>query len=117
MVHRLGIDRLFLSVKPDEVRSILVRLADDLDTDLTRKRIEAFCAELPDEGSEDDPLLEAEVIHEGRPVPLVFEYVRDSESGDELMILGPPPVVEQIQQRVSSLHGEGSLRLIPAERE
>jgi hypothetical protein len=114
MVHRLGLDRLFVGLEPDEVRSILVRLADDLDTDLTVARAEAFCAELLDEESEDDPLLEAEVQYEGRTVPLVFEYIRDSEVGAELMVLGPPPVVRQVQQQIASLGGSASLRLIPA---
>ena len=58
MVYRLGLDRLFVSAQPDEVRSILVRLARDLDTDLTAARTETFCA--------------------------------------ELMVLGPPPVVQQV---------------------
>jgi hypothetical protein len=64
--------------------------------------------------SEDDPLLEAEVQYEGSAVPLVFEYIRDSEVGAELMVLGPPPVVQQVQQSITSLGGSASLRLIPA---
>ena len=41
MVYRLGLDRLFVSAQPDEVRSILVRLARDLDTDLTAARTDS----------------------------------------------------------------------------
>ena len=67
-----------------------------------------------DEQSEDDPLLEAEVQYEGSAVPLVFEYIRDSEAGAELMVLGPPPVVQQVQRSITSLGGSASLRLIPA---
>jgi hypothetical protein len=114
VVHRLGLDRLFVALNPDEVQSILVRLAADLDTDLTAARVRAFCAELVDEDPEDDPLLDVEVQYDGRTVPLVFEYVRDSEAGAELMILGPPPVVQQVQRRLEAICGSGSLRLIPA---
>ena len=114
MVHRLGLDRLFVTLKPEEVQSILVRLAADLDSDLTAARARAFCAEFRDSESEDDPLLEIEIQHEGRTVPLVFEYIRDSDAGAELMVLGPPPVVEHVQRRITSLYGRASVRLIPA---
>lgn len=114
MIHLLGLDRLFVAVKPDEVRPILDCLADGLDTDLTAGRADAFCAELLDDEWEDDPLLEIEVQYEGRGVPLVLEYIRDSDDGPELMVLGPPPVVEQVQRQVASLRGSASLRLIPA---
>jgi hypothetical protein len=93
VVHRLGLDRLFVALKPDEVRALLLRLADDLATDLTAARVEGFCAELLDDDSEDDPLLEAEA---------------------ELMVLGPPPVVEQVQRQIESFCASASLRLIPA---
>ncbi len=115
MVHRLGLDRLFVGAAPDEVRSILKRLADDLDTDLTAARAEAFCAELLDEESEDDPLLDVEVQYQGRAVPLVFEYIRDSDDGSELMVLGPPPVVQRVQTLIASLVGSARLRLVRAE--
>jgi hypothetical protein len=114
VVHRLGLDRLFVDLQPDEVRATLVRLADEMETDLTAARVEAFCAELSDEGREDDPLLEAEVAYLDRSVPLVFEYVRDSEVGAELMVLGPPPVVQEVQRLVASLWRNATLRLIPA---
>jgi len=114
VVHRLGLDRLFAALGPDEVRSILVRLAEALDTDLTAPRVEAFHAELLDEESWDDPILDAEVQYEGQTVPLVFEYVRDSEAGAELMVLGPPPVVQQVQSEIASMFGSAGLRLIPA---
>ena len=114
MIYLLGLDRLFVGAQPDEVRSILVRVARDLDTDLTAARTETFCSELLDEESEDDPLLEAEVQYEGSAVPLVFEYIRDSEVGAELMVLGPPPVVQQVQRLIASGWGSASLRLIPA---
>lgn len=114
VVHRLGLDRLFVALKPDEVRALLLRLADDLATDLTAARVEGFCAELLEGDSEDDPLLETEVQYEDLTVPLVFEYIRDSEAGAELMVLGPPPVVQEVQRQITSLCGSASLRLIPA---
>lgn len=114
MIHRLGLDRLFVALGPEEVQSILVRLAADLDTDLTAARARAFCAEFRDAESDDDPLLETEVQYEGHTVPLVFEYIRDPEAGAELMVLGPPPVVELVQHRIKSLSGSASVRLIPA---
>jgi hypothetical protein len=114
VVHRLGLDRLFVALKPDEVRALLLRLADDLATDLTAARVEGFCAELLDDDSEDDPLLETEVQYEDRTVPLVFEYIKDSEAEAELMVLGPPPVVEQVQRQIESFCASASLRLIPA---
>ena len=116
VVHRLGLDRLFVALKPDEVQSILVRLAVDLETDLTATRAKAFYMDLLDEESEDDPLLEAEVYYDGRTVPVVFEYVRDPEAGAELMVLGPPPVVQQVRRLITSLYRSASLRLVPATR-
>ncbi len=114
MVHRLGLDRLFVALEPEQVQAFLVRLAVDLDTDLTAARAKAFCAEIVDSESEDDPILEAEVQYEGSTVPLVFEYIRDSDAGDELMVLGPPPVVAHVQRQITSLGGGANPRLIPA---
>jgi hypothetical protein len=114
VVHQLGLDRLFVALRPEEVQALLLRLAVDLDTDLTAARVRAFCAEFLDATSDDDPLLETEVQYEGGTVPLVFEYIRDSEAGAELMVLGPPPVVEQVQRQITSLRGSASLRLIPS---
>lgn len=114
VVHRLGLDRLFVALRPDEVRATLVRLAGEMETDLTAARIEAFCAELSDEGWEDDPLLETEVGYEDRSVPLVFEYISESEVGAELMVLGPPPVVQQVLRLITSLWPNTTRRLISA---
>jgi hypothetical protein len=114
VVHRLGLDRLFVALKPGEVASVLVGLADRLGIDLTPGRINRFCAELLDEESEDDPLLEGTVQYEGQTVPLVFEYIRDWEAADELMILGPPPVVQDVQRVIALLSPTAGLRLIEA---
>ncbi len=113
MVHRLGLDRLFVQAEPGEVQSILTDLARYLDSDLTARRIAAFSAEVATH-ADDDPLLEAEVQYEGRAVPLVFEYIKDPESADELMVLGPPPVVLQVEERLALWLGSSRLRLVRA---
>jgi len=113
MVHRLGLDRLFVQAEPGEVQSILTELARYLDSNLTARRIAAFSAELA-RHADDDPLLEAEVQYEGRAVPLVFEYIKDPDAAYELMVLGPPPIVRQVEQQLASRLGSSRLRLVRA---
>jgi hypothetical protein len=114
VVHRLGLDRLFVALAPEEVESVLVRLSGRPEITVSAAQVARFCAELRHDEADDDPLLEADIRYEGHIVPLVFEYIRDYEAEDELMVLGPPPVVQDVHRQIESLYPTARVRLVPA---
>jgi hypothetical protein len=114
VLHRLGLDRLFVALAPEEVESVLARLAGRPEVTVSAGQVERFCAELRHGEEQDDPLLEADILYEGHVVPLVLEYIREGETQDELMVLGPPPVVEDVRRQIASLYPTARVRLVPA---
>lgn len=110
---RIGLDRLLAELTPDQVRSLLLRLAGELETDLTAERVEAFYDEMTELSDDDDALLEGAVEDEGQTVPLLLEFFKNATTADELLVVAPPRIVAHVQREIESLVASPKVRVIP----
>ena len=108
---RIGLDRLLAELTPEQVRSLLLRLADELETDLTAERVEQFHREMTELAVDDDALLEGAVEDEGQTVPLLLEFFKNA-AADELLVVAPPGIVALVLREIESLVEEPRVRVI-----
>jgi hypothetical protein len=109
----IGLDRLLAALTPEQARSLLLRLAQDLETDLTPEGVDDFYDEMIALEVDDDALLEVTVREERREIPVLVEYFRHDHGEDELLLVAPPRIVAQVQGAIAHLAPDARVKVIP----
>ena len=98
---------------PEEARSLLLRLAEDFETDLTAEGVDDFYDEIIALEVDDDALLEVTIRDERREVPVLVEFFRHDGDADELLLVVPPRIVSQVQGTIASVAPDAEVKVIP----
>jgi len=112
--HRVGLDRLFVQLSTDQLRTVLPRLMATLGLELTPERAVEFhrgCTQLE---NDDDLLLELTATHHGQRLPLVLDFFRNENAPDELLVMGPAAIVGLARKELEVMVEPPMMRLIPA---
>jgi hypothetical protein len=109
----IGLDRLLAVLTPEQARSLLLRLTEDFESDLTPEGVDDFYDEMIALEIDDDALLEV-TIREGRQeVPVLVEFFRHEDADDELLLVAPPRIVSQVQGAIAHLAPDAKVKVIP----
>ena len=109
----IGLDRLLAVLTPEQARSLLLRLAEDFETDLTAEGVDDFYDEIIALEVDDDALLEVTIRDERREVPVLVEFFRHDGDADELLLVAPPRIVSQVQGTIASVAPDAEVKVIP----
>ena len=109
----IGLDRLLAELTPEQARTVLLRLAEDFETDLTAESVDDFYDEILALEVDDDALLEVTVQEGGKEIPLLVEFFRHETGADELLVVAPPRLVGQVRQLIEALAPAAKLSVIP----
>jgi hypothetical protein len=115
MTVRTVLDRLLAELEPEDVRSLLLRLRAELETDLTADGVDDFYREMTELPPDEDALLDAEIDDQGQRVPVLFEFFRHVDEADELLVVATPAIVAHVQGEIERLVATPKLRVIHGE--
>jgi hypothetical protein len=109
----IGLDRLLAELTPEQARSVLLRLAEELDTDLTPEGVDDFYDEMIALEVDDDALLDVTVREQRQEIPLLVEFFRHDTGPDELLVVAPPQIVAHAQSVIERQAPGAKLHVIP----
>lgn len=109
----IGLDRLLAELTPEQARSVLLRLAEELETDLTPEGVDDFYDEMIALEVDDDALLDVTVREQRHEIPLLVEFFRHDTGSDELLVVAPPQVVAHVRSVIERQAPGAKLHVIP----
>ena len=109
----MTLDRIFVRLQPEQIRTLLLAIAGRLDDGFTRADAEQFCSDLATLSADDDLLIEPIVTYEGVQLPLVIEAFKDASPSLELVFMTPALLADVAEREVRSLFGDIGVRRTP----
>ena len=106
------LDRVFVNVTDDQLKSLLLQLASHLGHGLTADEIEDFCAGVVALEPDDDLLIEPAVSFGGEELPFVVDVFKDEHCALEAVFLVAPEITSLVEDEARSLVGGAAVRKI-----
>jgi len=111
------LDRVFVRLPPQQIRTLLLAIAARLDDGFTKANVEQFCSELVALSADDDLMIEPIVAYQGAQLPLVIDAFKDASPSLELVFMTPALLADLAESEVRALFGDISVRRIPGPTE
>lgn len=110
----MKLDRLFVDLAPEQVRMLLLAVANRLDSGFTATDVEQFCEDLARVEPDDDLLVEPTVRFQGDELPFVVDAFKNETDILEIAFIAPAVLVDLVQEEIRRSFGELKVRRIPA---
>jgi hypothetical protein len=109
----MTLDRVFVDLTPDQIRTLLLALANRLDKGFTTADAEQFCSDLLASSADDDLLIEPIVEFQGVELPFAIDAFKSESALVQLVFLTPAVLADLVEAEVRASLGDVSIRRIP----
>jgi hypothetical protein len=110
----MTLDRVFVHLAPDQIRALLVALANRFDDGFTTADAEQFFSRLAASSADDDLLIEPIVAFQGSRLPFAIDAFKGESALVELVFLTPPVLADLVETELRVI-GDVSMRRVSTE--
>jgi hypothetical protein len=107
------LDRVFIDLAPEQIRTLLVAIAARLDDGFTAADAEQFCTNLVAAAVDDDLLIEPGVTFRGARLPFAIDAFKGESESVELVFFAPAVLADLVESEVRATLGDVGVRRVP----